>query len=462
MTQPNLLVIVSDQFCLDAISAYRQYFHDPAWGCHWVETPNLDRMVAGGTSFLLNHSVNPVCSPARSAIFTGRMPLETGVTRNEIGIDRKVPNLAQWFESYSDLRSIYCGKWHAGGKWGNPQLEGPHRIPGFEAIPIMCYGDGQVQDYEISTSLAALMRNWREDQPFFAVAGLLNPHDICYYTRALSGDVTTPGEDVFGLGDRRPPLPPNYNYDFAEPAPNRYGGFSGEEQWRNYMYQYFRMVEWVDADVGRMLDAVDDRGGDTLVVFTSDHGEGCARHQRVQKWHPYDESTKVPMLYYWPGHIEAGLVDGTHLTCQLDIASTLCDYLDIPDVPHARGRSLRPLLEGRQPSQWRDNVCSEFQHTGRVIRTQRYKYVKRYEFSNKPDAPFVRASDGSATQFVQGHGEDYRVMPEHLLFDMVDDPWETRNLASEARYADVIADHEQLLADEWEARLIPGVHFDRN
>ncbi len=217
MSRPNVLFIVCDQLCLDAISGYKPYFTDPAWGCHWVDTPNLDRMISNGTSFLLSHSVNPVCSPARSCLFTGRMAIETGVTRNVVGIDREVPNLGQWFAAHTDHRSIYCGKWHAGGNWCNAELTGPRQIPGFEAIPT-ANSDGQVQDYEISTSIAALIRNWRESRPFFAVAGLHNPHDICYYSKWLSGDVLTPPDDIFELGEKRPILPPNYNYDFPEPC----------------------------------------------------------------------------------------------------------------------------------------------------------------------------------------------------------------------------------------------------
>ena len=286
----------------------------------------------------------------------------------------------------------------------------------------------------------------------------MNPHDICYW--AIHHDLVTARADEFALGKKLPILPPNHTYSFEEPTGGSFKRFS-EIQWRNYIYDYFRMVEKLDGDVGRMMDAVESRDDDTIVIFTSDHGEGRGRHGRIQKWHPYDESVKVPLIFSCPGRFQKNVIDTTHLVSGVDIMDTVCDYAGIKPPPNHRGRSLRPLLEGKTDGEWRDNVYSEMQHTGRMIRTAQYKYVKFYKKSRDQDKPFVTA-DGSATQFVPGQTAEYQVNPVKLLFDMKEDPWETVNLADDSKYADVIAAHEKILKEEYEAHLIPGVHYDRN
>ena len=286
----------------------------------------------------------------------------------------------------------------------------------------------------------------------------MNPHDICYW--AIHADTITAQTDEFRLGDNLPILPPNHIYSFKEPDGGPFERFS-EIQWRNYIYDYYRMIEKLDGDVGRMLDALDSRNDDTIVIFTSDHGEGRGRHRRVQKWHPYDESVKVPLILSCPGRFRENAIDAESLVSGIDIMATVCDYAGVKPPPHNRGHSLRPLLESGAGAKWRNNVYSEIRMTGRIIRTSRYKYVKFYQRSGDQDRPFV-TTDGKAEQFAPGQGHRYKVNPIRLLFDMEDDPWETVNLAEGPGYADVIAAHEKILTEEYEAQLIPGVHYDRN
>jgi arylsulfatase A-like enzyme len=202
-----------------------------------------------------------------------------------------------------------------------------------------------------------------------------------------------------------------------------YTGFS-DEQWRYYLYIYYRQVEMLDAEVGRLLDALDDtkQAKNTVVIFTADHGDGRGRHMNVSKWYPYEESVKVPMLLSCPDRMEAGLRDTTHLVSGLDVMSTVCDFAGEAPPPHALGRSLRPLAEGRRVDGWREFVVADTHVVGRMLRTPCYKYV-RYEND-----------------------------PIEQLFDMQADPWETVNIAEETRVADVMAQHRRLL-DDWEGRL---------
>ena len=472
--RPNILVILVDQMNLDAISAYRDIFRDKAYNCHWLETPNLDRLVASGTSFIESHSADPICSPARASIWTGRMACEHGVIYNNAGIDRRVPNLGEWFGKHSDYRRVYCGKWHAGGAWDIPAVSGARSVPGFEVLPVGSYGNGKVMDVQISTAVEAFIRNDQDASPFLIVAGLLNPHDCCFWTPSFCKGLITASDDLYQLDDELPVLPPNHRKfpdDSGLCSPRVPEHQWTSVQWRNYLYDYVRQIETLDRDVGRMLSAVESRSDETVVIFTSDHGDGNGRHHRLAKWHPYESSVKVPLIISGP-NVTPGQVDRAHLVSHVDLVPTICDLAGIPAPPDVRGRSLRPLLDGRESVEWRDDVYYSFYYTGRAVRTERYKYVMRYAFSKytgRPqhkgagaeDRPFVDAATGEAARFAAGQSHRFERQPRELLFDIQTDPWETCNLAEQPDYESVLQEHRQRL-ERWEERLTIGRRFDRN
>lgn len=478
---PNIVIIICDQLKLDSISYFSRHFQDPAYGSHWVKTPHLDRLAREGTSFMESHSPDPWCCPSRSCMFTGRMAIETGVVTNGIGIDKRVPNMGQWFEQHTDYRRVYCGKWHAGGRWAYPDVSGPRKIPGFDTIPVGGSGSGEYADPQVSNSAASFIANDRGDQPYLLVASMLNPHDICYWNMAHGGIATCSENDVYRLGehggtatgsekgvhnleDQLPLLPPNFLYSFKDiEGEEPYKKFHGDIQWRYYAYDYFRLVEKSDTHIGRIMDAIRERNDDTVVIFTSDHGEGLGRHQRIVKQHPFESSLKVPFIIWSPNRIKAGVLDTEHIVSNVDIMPTVCSYAGCVPPPHQRGFNVRPIvdLQSVPVDDWRTDNYSEWNITGRLIRTRTYKYVMRYVYSGDFEKPFVRKADGVHTQFVPGHGDEYAEYPNTLLFNLIEDPWETANLVDDPRYAEIIEEHRHILRG-WEAKLIPGQHFDRN
>ena len=404
--KPNILFIIADQLGFDAVSAH---------GCPDVHTPNIDRLVRRGVSFTESHSTNPVCSPARSSLFTGRMPTETGVIENNLFIFPALPTMGQWLQN-GGYETVYSGKWHI--PYGFP-----HSIDGFNVLP-SGNETGDLTDPVTSRSCASYLKNRKSDRPFLLVASLIQPHDTC----GFSSGMTVPHELQFPqLKDHLPSLPPNHK--IVPKAPQKLAQtswpFFSEDQWRYYLYLYYRQVEMVDADIGRILDALEDSGQakNTIIIFTSDHGDGRGRHMHVQKWFPYDEAVKVPLVVSCPGRVPEGLRDTTHLVSGIDILSTMCDYAGIDAPPETPGKSIRPLVEQKSVP-WRDSLLIEVQITGRVIRTDRFKYVS------------------------------YKGDPIEQLFDMKNDPWETKNLYQDSQYASVMQDHRKLLK-EWESRLKP-------
>jgi len=465
--KPNFLFIISDQMVIDAISSYQKYYADPAYTCHWTKTPHIDNMIENSVSFIESHSANPICSPARSCLFTGRMSSETGVIENNIGIDVNVPNLGQWLEDKTIYERVYCGKWHAGGPWNVPDVYGPRIIPGFEILPNGPGDFGRFMDYGIAGAAEAYLRNHSNKNPFLLVASFMNPHDICFWGPPIN-EGRNRGTDFFKLGDKLPVLPPNQNYNFKEIWHDAIPTSELDAmKWRNYLYDYDRMVERIDNFVGRLLKAVHDRGDDTIVIFTSDHGDGQGRHRRIEKWHPYQDSIKVPLIVYGPKFgIKKNVVDTEHLVHGTDIVSTICDYAGIESPPNVRGYSLRSLLEGKKVSKWRDNVYIELRRTGRIIKTKQYKYVMAYKESRKSDRKTLESvfltKDGKASEFIQGEGRRFQVEPVKMLFDIKNDPWEMNNLAENSKYKDVIAEYENILHNEWEDKLLPGHQFTRD
>ena len=284
--RPNFLFIIADQLSMDAIAAH---------GNRFVRTPNLDRMAGAGVSFRDSYTAYPLCSPARSSMFTGRMPSETGVITNNLPIREEIPNLGQWLGARG-YETVYAGKWHVPVNYTT-------NIPGFAVLPGGIGGQGHMGDAAVSRACQAWLHNRPGASPFLLVASLLQPHDIC--TWVSSHTRAAEWEKMARLSEPLPPLPANFEWDRKEPPTLRTQRRPqwSDGQWRYYLWSYYRHVEMVDAEIGRILDALEDSGRakDTVVIFTTDHGEGSAHHHMVLKNYLYDEAAKVPLLVSWPG-----------------------------------------------------------------------------------------------------------------------------------------------------------------
>ncbi len=410
----NIVLIITDQQHIDTIAA---------GGCQHVRTPALDRLKTSGVSFTQSYSANPLCSPARSAAFTGRTSSECAVHVNGRPIRSDIPNLGQWFTEHTDYETFYAGKWHLPRTYTN-------NIPGFKVVNTGIGGFGYLCDTVMSRACEGFLRNRPRTKPFLLVASFMQPHDICEWLRL---NMNNPEKLRYPeLAAALPALPGNFEYDEKEPdaikrlrrSNEPFKGKWDKEHWRYYRWSYYRNIEYVDAEIGRVLTAIEACGqlDDTLIVMTADHGEGMGHHQMVRKSSLYDESVRVPLLFSWPGHIAENKTDTVHLASGLDIMPTLCDYAGIAPPAKMRGVSLRPTIEANGSSP-RDFIVSEVtNNTGRMVRTEGYKYIA------------------------------YKDNPIEQLFDMKADPGEMKNLAASSHYAPILVEHQRLLTD-WENRL---------
>ncbi len=402
----NLLVLLTDQQSVSAMSAN---------GNPYLRTPAMDSLAAGGVSFSESYCTYPVCSPARSSILTSRMPHETGVRVNGKPIAQGIPNMGDVFRA-AGYRTVYGGKWHLPKSFGG--------VTGFDEL---IGGDslGAKMDEPLASACVEFLRN-KPKQPFLLFASFMNPHDVCGWIRAHEDS-----RSYLNAGDF-PPAPANMAVDPDEPEYlqfHRTGNYDlmsnavgiaskwRRDDFRFYLRSYYRMVEDVDRQIGRVLSALRVAGlyEDTLIVLTSDHGEGMGAHRWVQKAAFWEETAKVPLVIAGAG-IPNGVRDEKHLVSGLDILPTICDYTGVAPPDLAMGRSLRPAIEGAGFE--RDFVVSELSEygaaarQGRMLRTPRYKYI---------------AFNGGAR-------------PEQL-FDLQLDPGEVYNLAGRPDAAAVLAEH---------------------
>ncbi|NQZ71261.1 MAG: sulfatase-like hydrolase/transferase [Lentisphaeria bacterium] len=407
-----------------------------AGGCEHVKTPAMDRLLKNGVSFRESHCATPICTPSRGSIFTGRMPTETGVWLNgKKGgeICSSIPNMGQWFQQNSDYDTVYAGKWHV------PECH-TKDIAGFDVIATGTDHMGNPSDALVIRACDAWLRNRTDTNPFLMVASLIQPHDMCQW---LHININKHELRYPEIADDLPELPANFEPGEHEPAlllqmRNQHmqpaWGDWDELQWRYYLWNYYRMVEMVDGEIGRLLESLDDCGltDDTLIVFSSDHGEGLAHHRMVRKDFFYNEAVKVPLIFCNPNLIQSDVRDSSHLVSSIDLMPTFCDFAGIPSPTLTHARSLRPLLEGKDEP-WRSYLASHSTYPAQMteniedatmmLRSQRYKYIRYFQTNAE------------------------------MLFDMQEDPGEQKNLATDETYDDIVKDHRRMLK-EWEHDLI--------
>lgn len=417
--RPNIVVILTDQHKADALGIA---------GNKEVKSPNLDKLAKSGIRFENTYVTFPLCTPSRSSMFTGKMPHNLGVNSNKDGDNRLNPGEKEKvignLLSKAGYDCAYGGKWHA---HEHSMVTGN----GFEFIAPM----GDIGLAEESIQYINDKKN--SDKPFFLVVSFDNPHNICEWAR----DEPLPYGNVAKVAlDKTPKLPVNFKKakDFPEvlnweQEANKKvypTAHYSEEDWRQYLYAYYQLVEKVDVEIGKIIDAIDKAGirKNTLILFTSDHGDGNAAHGWNQKTALFQETTKVPFIVSYPGTIKKSKKTNKSLVSNgLDLYPTICDYAGVKYNNALPGKSLRPVFEGEQKDTERDFVVVETKFEGkqalgtigRAIISKKYKYVLYNWGKNKEQ-----------------------------LFDLENDPYEMNNLAKNPEFLKILDQYRQHLY-EW-------------
>lgn len=424
--RPNVVFLLADQWRAQATG----YAGDPN-----VQTPHLDRLA--GQSVDLTGAVSgcPVCCPYRGSLMTGRYPLTHGVFLNDVSLSHDAVSLAETFTG-AGYASGYIGKWHLDGH-GRSSFIPPERRQGFHFWRAAeCthdynhshyYGDEPEKrfwngyDAFAQTEEAGRYIREHQEEPFLLILSLGPPHNP--YETAPEQFKRCRPEDLV--------LRPNVPEEARAAA-------------RRDLAGYYAHITALDACVGRIVQTVSECGleDDTILVFTSDHGDMLGSHGQIRKQKPWDESIRVPFLLRYPAVLGRG---GRKLALPVntpDIMPTLLGLcgLEIPGTVEGEDRS--KLLRGEEPD--RDEAAlvtcpSPFgewtrQHGGREyrgVRTTRYTYVRSL------DGPW-------------------------LLYDNQQDPYQLDNLAGKPEHASLEAELEARLEEKLRAthdEFRPGAEY---
>lgn len=395
--KPNIILITTDQQSYNTISALARLNRESSF----FSTPNIDRIVKNGTAFNLTYCSNPVSVPSRFSLYTGlyggqfsiRENLCRGAKAEEVRPVLAENGMGHIFAS-AGYETVYAGKVHLpyAGLNSDSKFAAPES-----------YG---FQQYLTKDERAGLGKESAEfirsrklgDKPFLYVANFLNPHDICLegstnVSEEIKGSekkpeivatvkmmreraASIPEEEFYGK--IAPQLP--YNFEVTDGYPDtkcskkRFLDLP-EKYWRKYRWTYAELVKLVDEHIGDVLDALDanpEIKKNTIVVFTSDHGEMQGAHRSMTKSLPFEECQRVPFVFAGKGIPEGKVINDVAVNNGVDLLPTICELAGI-DCPEVDGVSLAKCLKkGDKPK--RDHIYIESETFVTVIKDG-FKYT---------------------------------------------------------------------------------------
>ncbi len=440
MSPPNLLFLITDQQRADTIEAHTT-----------CQTPNLDKLAAAGSQFLRCYTPNPICSPTRASLMTGLLPHSHGmvdvthaVPTYRASFDAKLPVWPQALQK-AGYRTAYFGKWHVERsnklenfgfetyeveqyqqKLGLVEVEGELAVQrlvqqkGYRDFLLYGVSDAGVEtlpEYQMYSDGIRFLQQAAADRerPWALFISTEAPHDPYVALRRYY--------ERYHLNDISPPA--NFDDDLAD-RPGIYRRIQhvwDDLTWEDFAKAtacYYANCTMIDEQIGRIMATLEtlNMTENTIVVFTSDHGDYMGEHRLMLKGIPAFEGVyRVPLILSGPG-IPAGR-QVREVVSLLDLAPTLVQ-LTTGDVFPGHGRSLLPLLQGRE-NYWRSEAFAE-------CHGQRFNYTQRVLWR------------GDDKYIFNGFDEDE-------LYDLAADPHEMHNLASDPAQRPVL---ESMSARMWE------------
>ena len=470
MRPPNVLFLYTDEQRYNTLACY---------GNEQIQMPNLNRFAETATVFDQAYVTQPVCTPSRSTLLTGLYPHTNGCLHNNIPLPAHIPCLPEMIQG-GDYATGHHGKWHLGDEifsqhgfddWvssedGYAQYYGPGRDrearssyhhylvdQGFTPQDGSAFARGEAARLPEAHGKPAFLareasRFLREnrDRPFMLFVNFLEPHMPFYGPRDGQYDPS------------QVPLPPNF-YDvptLAQPAKvlARYyahrepggGALRTEAEWRDLIARYWGLCSLVDTHMGTILDTLEELGlaENTIVVYTSDHGDMMGSHQLVAKGVMYQESVRVPLLIRYPGQRRGHRVTGP--ISQVDVVPTLLDLMGQAIPAEVQGQSRRASVEGEARSleedvfiQWRGrDGASALRQMPRDLSEERLRA------SNADPVRTIITADGWRFSC--------SVLGEHELYNLRQDPGETVNLAMHAQHRPLMGELRRRIV-RWQERV---------
>lgn len=492
MARKNLLFLFTDEQRADTLAAY---------GNERITMPHLDGLASRSTVFERAYVTQPVCTPSRASLLTGLYPHTHGSVLNNTPLARDTKCLPEMLEP-NQWATGYMGKWHLGDEvfaqhgfeeWISIE-DGYHAYfrPDREPETRTSYHDFLVENgfsprngkRFTRTEAAQLPEEWgkpaflareasrfiREhaDEPFVLFVSFLEPHmPFC-----------GPRDDQYAAEDVE--LPSNFD---ARPGPDfhlrsrllqsifEHDGYAGkplrcEADWRALIARYWGLCSLIDTHVGTILETLAQCGleDETIVVFTSDHGDLMGSHRLLTKSVMFEEAVRVPLLIRLPG--QSAPQNIAEPVSHIDLMPTLLDLLDQPVPTHLPGRSRKAWLEGETIAQSSvDPVVVEWNlpprtPDGRPLESgmdllavmAQGEYPDFLAAIASPDQALDAACDPIRSLITpDGWKFNWSARGAHELFDLNRDAGETTNLVGQPEHRERIAEMEKMI-EQWQTR----------
>ncbi|MCP4263852.1 MAG: sulfatase-like hydrolase/transferase [Planctomycetes bacterium] len=416
-SSPNLLIIHTDQLSCWALSIYAKHRTETAnYGKVLVKTPYIDSLAEEGAIFYNFFTNSAVCTPSRGCLVTGRYPHAHGAYKNNIELNRDEVTIAHILQN-NGYETGYAGKWHIDGP-PKPGWIKPDRSMGFvdcrfmfnrghwKKIVDQSEGNPEVSPYKVIGNKKTFTTDWLADKtidfikklrrkPFFYMVSIPDPHGPFtvrepYMTMYRPEDMTVPN-------------------NFQE-SPTKKGKKKTAGQMQKSKAHYCGLVKCIDDNVGRILGVLKDERvlDDTIIVFTTDHGEYMGEHGLYGKNQWYRTAYQIPFIVRWPKRIKSGTVINNFVT-NVDVQQTLLGLIGFKPCGREQGRDASGLLRGER-IEWKDEAMihhSSLESAG--IFTPEYELV-------------LKANDN------------------HMLFDRIKDPEQIKNLYVNSKYRNIMKD----------------------
>jgi arylsulfatase A-like enzyme len=378
--KPNVLIIAADDLN------------------HWVgytgrnkqtKTPNIDRLSARGVSFSNAHATVPVCNGSRASLLSGIRPYTSGVYGNSDDWRKVIPADKTIISTFKKAGYVTLGSgklYHGGydrkeewdeyfqneGKLG-PEPEGSKGVGGIR-FGVIEADDSDLSDHRIvNFGIEQLLK--KHDKPFFLTVGLHKPHmpwfvPKKYFDLHPLESIELPPTKPDDLSDV-----PAAGVKFARPQGD-HAKIVEAGRWKEAVQAYLAAVSYADAEIGRLLDALEssEHKGNTIVVLLGDHGWHFGEKEHWRKFALWEEATRAPYIWVAPGVSKTGVVS----TRPVDLSSfypTLTDLAGITKPEHVEGESIRTLLAD-PAAEWKGHALSTWLHGNHAIRTEHWRYIR--------------------------------------------------------------------------------------
>jgi arylsulfatase A-like enzyme len=460
-SKPNLLFIWTDEQRADTMKIY---------GNHKIHTPNLNKLASESVVFQNPYVSQPVCTPSRSTVMTGLWPHQNTCVTNNIPLPENVKCFPEIVND-PDYISGYFGKWHLGD-----EIFTQHGFQEWKSIEdgyYKYYSIGKDQDqksdywhflkdhgYEPDTKNNRFSRGFaarrplehckpkfleiktidflkrNQNQPFMLYINFLEPHMPFYGPMDNEHD------------PKEVDIPMNFDDPLEANEPLRYRllrqniwekGFGKmslktEQDWRRLIANYWGLVTQVDLSVGAILNTLADLGLDenTIVVYTSDHGDMMGSHKMLAKTVMYEESTKVPWLIRLPQVSRKQQVIQNNVS-HIDMVPTILDIMNINSQQTLPGQSLLPLIQGGEVKE--DHVFIEWNaFNKRVGEAESIMGFSKKEIDDAINAHIRTVISPDGWKLCLSNSD------KSQLFNLTADPYETVNLFDSGKYQSIIGD----------------------